>query len=227
MGGSSNTYWHRLNLKQPWNREWFPSLVSPGHGTAAFGESDYQIAFQVGGARSLWEFVGLSMGWVSRRFLGIFRRDNAIIWWETRRAMPLCVLIHIQVVTTTSSRTLFFWKPSFARKDRYMSLPGTLIRQTNAWFTDSPVFFFRLKLCHLRTQNGGLPGADEVAVWERNIAPMKGETLQRWTHEFQPVSIGFNQNWSVWFLLKETFILGCPPLPGLQGSPTTSSTNKK
>ena len=67
------------------------------------------------------------------------------------------------------------------RKKRSLHVASRNIDQANKTL-DSPTllfFFFRLKLCHLRTQNGGLPGADEVAVWERNIAPMKGETLQR------------------------------------------------
>ena len=94
---------------------------------------------------------------------------------------------------TPPAQELSFRKPSFARKDRYMSLPRTLIRRwihRLSWSQKNSTFFFFDWSCAIfRTQNGGLPGADEVAVWERNIAPI----------------------WSVWFLLKETFILGCPP----------------
>ena len=187
-----------------------PSLVSPGHGTAAFGESDYQIAFQVGGARSLWEFVGLSMGWVSRRFLGIFPRKHHKLVGKREES---CRMMHPDSYSschTPPAQELSFFenrasqeKIVTCRFQEHWSGKQTLDSSTL-------LFFFRLKLCDLRTQNGGLPGADEVAVCERDIAPMKGETLQCWTQEFQPVSTGFNQNWSVWFLLKETFILGCP-----------------
>ena len=190
-----------------------PSLVSPGHGTAAFGESDYQIAFQVGGALGLSGFVGWSMGWVSRRFLGIFRRENAAIWWETRRVMPYDASWFVFKLSHPPAQELSFFenrasqeKIVTCRFQEHWSGKQTLDSPTLLFF-----FFFDWSCAIFRTQNGGLPGADEVAVLERNIAPMKGETLQCWTHEFQPVSIGFHQNWSVWFLLKETFILGCPP----------------
>ena len=197
-----------------------PSLVSPGHGTAAFGESDYQIAFQVGGARSLWEFVGLSMGWVSRRFLGIFPGKCHKLVGKREES---CRMMHPDSYSschTPPAQELSFFENRASQEKivtcRFQEHWSGKLANKRLIF---PTLLVSKKQHVWSCAIWGLKMVDylERMRWlllERNIAPMKGETRQCWTQEFQPVSTfstGFNQSWSVWFLLKETFILGCPP----------------